>query len=107
MLLPRDVPALRVSIAFITPLVVVLAGAMACVVIVASRAQRTSVATGIQGMIGELGLAESDIDAAGQVHVHGELWEARSNVPIAKGCAVRVLAVEGLTVTVEPKESVQ
>jgi membrane-bound serine protease (ClpP class) len=105
MLLPRDVPALRVSPAFVTPLALAIAATMACIVVLASRAQHVRVATGIQAMIGEIGSAESDIDATGKVHVHGELWDARSDSPIARGADVRVVAVEGLKVVVEKKES--
>jgi membrane-bound serine protease (ClpP class) len=36
------------------------------------------------------------------VFVHGELWRAVSGAAIPKGARVRVLRVDGLTLTVEP-----
>jgi membrane-bound serine protease (ClpP class) len=61
--------------------------------------------TGEEGMVGALGVAETDLEPlgpSGKVFVHGELWEARARQPIAKGTRVRVREVEGLTLTVEP-----
>jgi membrane-bound serine protease (ClpP class) len=40
--------------------------------------------------------------APGQVAVRGEIWRARARQPIPAGAAVRVAAVDELTVTVEP-----
>ena len=37
--------------------------------------------------------------------VHGEIWNATSDVPIDAGTAVRIRAVDGLTLTVEAEET--
>jgi membrane-bound serine protease (ClpP class) len=60
---------------------------------------------GREGMIGEMGTAEVDIDPEGVVKVRDALWKARVNraTPIAVGDAVRVVAVEGLVLEVEPE----
>ena len=42
--------------------------------------------------------------SAGQVRVGGELWRARADVPLAPGAVVRVRAVAGLELEVEPGE---
>ncbi len=48
-----------------------------------------------------MGEALSDIDATvGEAFVHGEYWQARSAATIPRGARVRVVAVEGLVVTV-------
>jgi membrane-bound serine protease (ClpP class) len=39
----------------------------------------------------------------GRVFVHGELWRAESNVPLAVGDMVQVRSVKGLTLIVEPR----
>jgi membrane-bound serine protease (ClpP class) len=39
---------------------------------------------------------------AGQILVHGELWQATSASPVGNGESVRVRSVEGLTLLVEP-----
>ena len=51
--------------------------------------------------MGDAGEALSDVGpAGGEVFVHGEYWHARSAAPIPKGSRVRVVGVDGLTVTV-------
>jgi membrane-bound serine protease (ClpP class) len=55
-------------------------------------------------MVGEVAQARSAIvpGSTGTVAVHGEIWQARSGAGVAAGQAVRVVAVEGLTLLVEP-----
>ena len=65
---------------------------------------RLKVATGSESMIGETGMAKTEISGAGQVFVHGEWWSARADEPIAGGREVKITRVDGLTLTVEPTE---
>jgi membrane-bound serine protease (ClpP class) len=58
--------------------------------------------TGEQGMIGALGVAQTDLAPAGKIWIHGELWEARAAERIPQGTRVRVREMEGLTLVVEP-----
>jgi membrane-bound serine protease (ClpP class) len=44
----------------------------------------------------------SPLAPEGKIFVHGEYWNAVSPVPVPAGARVRVTAVEGLTLTVEP-----
>jgi membrane-bound serine protease (ClpP class) len=58
--------------------------------------------TGIEGMIGEIGVVRETLDPKGSVVVHGELWTARSRSGnIGAGARVRVTALENLTVVVD------
>jgi membrane-bound serine protease (ClpP class) len=68
----------------------------------AIRARRTKVETGVEGMIGELGSAVTDLSPAGKVFVHGEYWDAVSSRPAPAGARVRVTAINQLKLTVEP-----
>jgi membrane-bound serine protease (ClpP class) len=68
----------------------------------ALAAKRNKVVTGEAGMIGLIGVAKSDLDPAGEVLVHGELWKARASVKIPEGGRIKVLQIEGLTLVVEP-----
>ena len=104
-LFPRDVPAFHVPLSFVLPLAIAVGGVMSFFVVLVARAQRTPVATGTQGMVGEEGRAATAVASEGKVYVHGELWDARSASPVAAGEPVRVLAVEGARVVVEKKES--
>lgn len=67
----------------------------------ALAAKRNKVVTGEAGMVGLTGVAKTDIDPAGEVLVHGELWKARASVKIPEGGRVRVIEIEGLTLLVE------
>jgi membrane-bound serine protease (ClpP class) len=61
--------------------------------------------TGQEGLVGEVGTAKTDIDAAaGKVFVHGEWWNAVSATgePIAAGTRVKVEALEGFNLKVSP-----
>lgn len=58
--------------------------------------------TGPAGLVGERGVAYTDLTPHGQVFVHGEYWQAVSDVPVAKGEAVEVVEVTGLTLKVRP-----
>ena len=70
---------------------------------------RTRFATptiGREAMIGEVGTAVDAISPEGVVRVLGAPWRARTNraTPIAAGAPVRVVAVDGLLLEVEPLE---
>jgi membrane-bound serine protease (ClpP class) len=69
------------------------------------RARHERVATGREGMIGEVGIARTVVDSDGKVFVHGELWNATASSTasgtIAPGARVRDAAVNGLRLVVE------
>ncbi len=90
----RLVTALAVSI----PLGIITAFLMS----IAVRARRNKVVTGEQGLIGEIGVAETALLPAGKVRVHGEIWDAFSTLNIAAGERVIVRQVDGLTLRVDP-----
>lgn len=52
-------------------------------------------------LIGERGEAKTRLDGGGSVQVAGELWSARSQMPIPVGSAVRVVGRDGFTLLVE------
>ncbi|HEX2117094.1 MAG TPA: nodulation protein NfeD [Alphaproteobacteria bacterium] len=71
----------------------------------AVRARRRAVVTGIEEMIGSVGRVVDWSGDTGRVHVHGESWQARlgaGQAPLPAGARVRVVALDGLTVIVEP-----
>ena len=70
---------------------------------------RTRFATptiGREWMIGELGEVVVPVDPDGVVRVRDAQWRARTNraTPVAAGGAVRVIAIDGVTLEVEPLE---
>jgi membrane-bound serine protease (ClpP class) len=100
----RAVPGVRVGLEVILPAVLVLSAGVLLLGRLALAAQRQAPATGVDAMIGQQAQTRSAMvpGAAAPVAIHGELWQARSDVPIAAGAFVRVTAVNGLTLTVVP-----
>jgi membrane-bound serine protease (ClpP class) len=64
------------------------------------------IATGAEGLVNKHGVARTVIATEGKVFVHGEIWHAVSDEPIAAGSAVQIVAVDGLTLQVEPLSGV-
>jgi membrane-bound serine protease (ClpP class) len=69
---------------------------------IAIRAGQNKVTTGIEGMIGEIGVARSPLTPAGKIFVHGELWDAISTSSVNTGQNVVVRGMKNLTLQVEP-----
>ncbi|MDX1266253.1 MAG: nodulation protein NfeD [Oceanisphaera sp.] len=63
--------------------------------------------SGASAMIGELGIALTDIAPTGTVMVQGERWQAHSQQPITARQPIVVLAVEDLTLNVAPAKETQ
>ncbi len=100
MLFDSPEPALRVSLKVILPLAIATGLVFAVAAGLSVRTLRRRPTTGREGMVGEKGLAKTAVDPKGTVDVHGELWNAVSDAPIAAGDAVEVLSVEGLLLKV-------
>jgi membrane-bound serine protease (ClpP class) len=69
------------------------------------RARFSTPTVGREGMIGTIGTAEVAVSPDGVVLIDGARWRARTNraTPIAAGDPVRVIAVEGVVLEVEPE----
>jgi membrane-bound serine protease (ClpP class) len=65
--------------------------------------RRYRIKTGAEAMIGERVEVIEPLDPAGRVRVRGEIWNARSSAPVPDGAPVRIQAVDGLTLVVEPE----
>lgn len=95
-------PGIQVALPLIGGLATVGGLVILGIVYLATRAARTPVVTGTQAMLGAVVEAAEDFPAHGRVRYGGELWNARSAVPLRTGQAARVIKVEGLTLWVEP-----
>ncbi len=71
----------------------------------AIRARFSTPTVGREGMVGEMGSAEVDVDPDGVVRVRDALWRARTNraTPIKAGDVIRVVEIDGLVLEVEPE----
>ena len=66
------------------------------------RARANKVVTGDAAMLNQIGLAFTALAPAGKVFVHGEYWDAISAVPVEPGAEVRIVAIDGMKLRVEP-----
>ncbi len=66
------------------------------------RAHQRQPASGVEGMIGEIGRVRRVLSEPGhaKVFVHGEYWDARADDELSEGDEVEVTAVDGLHVRV-------
>jgi membrane protein implicated in regulation of membrane protease activity len=66
------------------------------------RMRRWKVVTGVEDLVGATAQVTESCAPLGRVRLRGELWEARSTQEIGRGTPVRVVAVDGLVLEVEP-----
>ena len=104
MLMDTEVPGYQLPLPIIGGFAIAGAAIAFLVVGSAIRARRQAVATGPESMVGGTGLALQDFTGQGQVRAFGEVWQAQSDTPLAKGAKVRITAVQGLILTVEQEE---
>jgi len=104
MLFESPVPALKVSFKVMIPTIVAISLFFIAVISLAVRAQLRKPNTGMEAMDGKEGKAVTDIDEEGKVEIGGELWNASSSRPIAKGELVKVTGLKGLALVVEKIE---
>lgn len=64
---------------------------------------KTQVTTGLEGMIGETGVALDTFMRNGKISVHGEIWNAESDTEVNKGDSVVVETVHGMVLKVKVK----
>lgn len=108
MLFPGPIPELRLSVAFVLPTAFGVGGIAAALLWLVVRTHRGRVRTGTAGLVSEVGRAQTDMgpDRLGRVFVHGEIWLARSDVPVRAGEQVEVLSVDnGMVLRVRPAAS--
>jgi membrane-bound serine protease (ClpP class) len=68
----------------------------------AVRAKHNKSMVGVDALLGQIAVVVKPLEPVGQVLVHGELWQAHSATPAPRDARVRVTAVDGLTLMVEP-----
>lgn len=101
-LIDSPVPEMRIHLSTAVALALPFSAITVFLVSIAVRARRNKVVTGIDGMIGEVGVAATAIAPEGKLFVRGEYWNASAAAPIAAGSRARVVAIDGLRLTVEP-----
>jgi len=101
MLIDNPTEYLRLSWQVIVPSVAISAGFFIFAVTMAIRTRLKKPTTGIEGLVGRIGVAESDFRPDGRVAVYGEIWTAESEDKIRKGDKVEVTRVDKLRLIVK------
>jgi membrane-bound serine protease (ClpP class) len=98
-----------VSVQLVVAMAVSVAAFFAIAIAAIIRTRRTRPVTGREGLLGDVGEVRRRVepDRGGLVMVHGELWRAYSPGPLEPGQHVRVVAIHGLHIEVEPVEARQ
>ncbi|MYC65698.1 MAG: nodulation protein NfeD [Acidobacteriia bacterium] len=104
-LVDTDVPELQVGWFSAVGITLPFAAISVFLLQLAIRSFRLKSVTGSEAMVGEIGEVRAALDPEGKVFVHGELWNARAASSIAAGESVRVIAVDGMFLEVEPNQS--
>ncbi len=106
LLVDAPIPEMRVHLVTALAISIPLGIITAFLMTIALQARRNKVVTGEQGLVGETGVAQTNLSPQGKVFVHGELWDAIASTSLIAGQLVIVRAVDGLTLQVEPMAAV-
>ncbi len=104
MLIESPTDYMRISLSVIIPAVLVSAAFFVFAVTMAIRARLAKPTTGIEGLIGEIGIAVTPIAPEGKASIHGEFWNVFSDQPIERGDKVQVVEVVNLRLKVKKIE---
>jgi membrane-bound serine protease (ClpP class) len=101
LLVDGPVPEMRVHLATALSVTIPIAIITIYLITIAYKARLNKAITGVEGMLGQIGVVQTTIAPAGKVFVHGETWNATSADLIAPGEKIIVRKVNGLELEVE------
>ena len=102
MLFDTSVPGFSIALPIIAAIAFVAGLVLVGMVWMFGRARRRPVVTGIEQIRGSTAEVLEGFSTHGTVRLGGELWNARTSVPLSAGQLVRVVKVDGLLLWVEP-----
>jgi membrane-bound serine protease (ClpP class) len=102
LLVDSPIPEMRVHLLTALAVSIPLGLITAFLMTLAVKARRNKVVTGVEGLVGETGVAQTALSPGGKIFVHGELWDAVSSYDVPAGQSVVVQRVDGLLLQVEP-----
>jgi membrane-bound serine protease (ClpP class) len=103
LLVDSPIPEMRVHLLTALAVSIPLGLITAFLMSIAMKARRNKMVSGAQGLIGEVGIAQTTLSPRGKVFVHGELWDAVSSSEVVVGQSVVVRRLDGLMLHVDPE----
>jgi len=91
-----------VSLPLIFALSFITAGFFLFIIGAAIKARERPVVSGQEELLHASGEVLDDFESKGRIRIHGEIWLAESVTPLRRGDRVKVLAVDGLVLKVQP-----
>ena len=100
MLIDSDDPAMQISKMILYPTLGMTFLFSIGSIYLAKKAHQLRTTTGMEGLLGEIGVVKETLNPEGRVLVHGEVWSAESDTVISVGEKVSVEVVKGLKIQV-------
>ena len=101
-LMDSGIPGFGVPIAFLVALAIFSALTLVAIGGFAMRARKRRVVSGREELIGIEGVIINVGEGGAYAHLHGENWRVDSDAALQPGQHVRVTAMDGLVLKVEP-----
>ncbi len=94
-------PSMRIGLATAIGVVIPFAAIFILLLFAVLKSLRQRVTTGDAGMIGLVGVADTEVFRSGRVKVRGEYWSASAESAIPPGSTIKVKGIKDLTLIVE------
>lgn len=104
MLVNSEDPTMQISHKVLYPTAAISILISAATIFLAAKSHRLRAISGVDGLVGEKGVAKTDLSPLGRVFVHGEMWNAEGEGTVKMDDKVVVKAVDGLTIKVKKLE---
>lgn len=102
MMFDSGIPGFGISITFVVSMAVAAGAFLFWLVSFLLKLRRRGAVSGRESIVGGIGTATESFTGEGHIWLESELWAAHSDVPIVKDQEVRVRAMNGLVLDVEP-----
>lgn len=96
-----DTPYMSISLNTIVPVVILVTVLFVFVIGLGAKAQMATPTTGLEGMIGMVGIVKVEIKGTGKILVNGELWNAVSEKEIEVDAQVKIVSINNMILKVK------
>ncbi|HBO84987.1 MAG: serine protease [Deltaproteobacteria bacterium GWC2_42_11] len=101
MLFESPLPFMRLSVWVVLPTVIFVTAVFVGAMYYAVKIRHKTPVSGKEGLLGDAGLADTDILNGGKVFIDGEYWDAWSDELIKAGEKIRVVEMDGMKLKVK------